>query len=160
MNAAGPGQIGYAFALPRLLARFAGRTARRAELSRWEAYGFGSLVFGMSCVFFARLVFLFVRPGFLQGVTLLLVPFAVWIAFLPLFYVNARVAALLRRLGLYAAPTNLSLQHFVCMTLMSGIALFFLRDDCVWIKSLGGFWLGLLACNLLALLILKFQHEP
>ena len=160
MNTAGPDQIGYAFALPRLLARLAGRAPRKAELSRWEAYGFGILVFGMSCVFAGRLLFPFVRPGLLQGLFLLLVPFAVWIAYLPLYFVNARVAALLRRLGLYTAPTNNSLQHFAFMALTSGIALFFLRDECAWIKSLGGFWLGLLACNLLALLILKFQHEP
>ncbi len=160
MNATATGHVGYAFALPRLVARLAGREARRAELCRWEAYGFGILVFGMSCVFAARLLLPFVRPGLLQGLVLLLVPFAVWLAFLPLYFVNARVAALLRRLGLYSAPTNNSLQHFAFMALTSGIALLFLRDECDWIKSLGVFWLGLLFCNLLAIVILKFRHEP
>ena len=47
-------EIGYAFALPRLIARLGGRHARRAEFSRWEAYGLGILVFGISCVFVAR----------------------------------------------------------------------------------------------------------
>ena len=47
-------EIGYAFALPRLIARLGGRRARRAEFSRWEAYGMGILVFGVSCVFVAR----------------------------------------------------------------------------------------------------------
>ena len=154
------GDLGYAFALPRLLARLAGRAPRKAELSRWEAYGFGILVFGMSCVCASRLLFPFVRLGLLQGLFLLLVPFAVWLAYLPLYFVNARVAALLRRLGLYSGPTNNSLQHVAFMTLTSGIALFFLRDECAWIKSLGVFWLGLLFCNLLALVILKFRHEP
>ncbi len=160
MNPPGPDQVGYAFALPRLVARLAGREARRAELSRWEAYGFGILVFGMSCIFAARLVLPFVRPGILQGLFLLLVPFAVWIAFLPLYFVNAQAAAVLRRVGLYAAPTNNPFQHFVIMSLTSGIALLFLRDHCDWIKSLGVFWFGLLFCNLLAIVILKFRHEP
>lgn len=160
MKAAETDQVGYAFALPRLVARLAGGTARRAELSRWEAYGFGILVFGLSCVFAGRLLFHFVRPGLFQGLFLLLVPFAGWIAYLPLYFVNARVAALLRRLGLYSGPTNNSLQHFSFMTLTSGIALVFLRDECDWIKSLGVFWLGLLFCNLLAIVILKLRHEP
>ena len=36
-----PRPIGYAFALPRLVARLAGREVRRAEFSRGEAYGAG-----------------------------------------------------------------------------------------------------------------------
>lgn len=160
MNPPGPDQLGYAFALPRLLARLAGRQVRRAQLSRWEAFGFGILVFGMSWFFLARLVLPFVRPRFLLGLVLLLLPFALWVAFLLLYFVNAQVVALLRRFGLYTAPTNNPFQHFVIMTLTSGIALLFWRDDGGWIHSLGAFWLGLLFCNLLAIAILKFRHEP
>ena len=96
-------EIGYAFALPRLIARLGGRRARRAELSRWEAYGMGILVFGISCVFVAHTLLPVVRPAFAQLLVLLLLPFAVWVAFLLLYYVNSLMTALLRRFGLYSA---------------------------------------------------------
>lgn len=148
-------RIGYAFALPRLVARIAGRQPRRAEFSRWEAYGLGILVFGISCVFAARLLLPFVRPGFLQGLGLFLLPPAIWMAYLVLYFINAQIVALLRKLGLYSAPTNNPFQHFVIMTATSWIALLFLEDECDWVKSLGVFWLALLGANLFSIVILR-----
>ena len=116
-------EIGYAFALPRLIARLGGRRARRAELSRWEAYGMGILVFGISCVFVAHTLLPVVRPAFAQLLVLLLLPFAVWVAFLLLYYVNSLMTALLRRFGLYSAMTNNPFQHFVIMSLTTLLAL-------------------------------------
>lgn len=159
MKAPATRQLGYAFALPRLVARLAGREARRAEFSRWEAYGFGILVFGMSCVFAGRLLSRFVRPGFLPGLMLFLLPFAVWIAYLLLYFVNARIATLLRRLRLYAAPTNNPFQHFVIMSGTTLLALLFLGDECVWVKSLGIFWLGLVGTNLVSIFILRVRRQ-
>ena len=155
MNDPAPGQIGYAFALPRLAARLAGRKVRRAEFSRWEAYGLGILVFGMSCVFGARLILPFVRPVALQGLVLFFLPFAIWLAFLILYYLNFLVIAVLRRLGLYSALTNNPFQHVVIMALTSGIALSFLGDECAWVKPLGVFWLGLVCLNLLSVFLLR-----
>ncbi len=159
MNDPAPNQIGYAFALPRLAALLAGRKVRRAEFSRWEAYGLGILVFGVSCVFVARELLPFVRPVLLRGLVLFLIPFAIWVAFLILYYLNSLAIAVLRRLGLYSAPTNNPFQHFVIMAITSGIALSFLRDECVGVKSLGVFWLGLLGLNILSILIEKRLHE-
>ncbi len=159
MNAAETGQVGYAFALPRLVARLAGHEVRRAEFCRWEAYGFGILVFGMSCVFAARLLSRFVRPGFFQGLILFLLPFAVWIAYLLVYFVNAQIVTLLRRLGLYSAPTNNPFQHFVIMSGTTWLALLFLRDECDWLKLLGVFWLGLVGANLVSIVILRVLQE-
>ena len=159
MNEPATTQIGYAFALPRLVARIAGRKVRRAEFSAGEAYGLGILVFGMSCVLVARLLFPFVRPVVLQGFFLCLLPFAVWVAFLLLYYLNFLVISVLRRLGFYSAITNNPFQHTVIMSLITGIACSFLRDECDWVKSLGVFWLGLLSFNLLAILVEKLRHE-
>lgn len=150
----------YAFALPRLIVRLTGRTARRAELSRWEAYGTGILVFGVSCVFAARLLLPLVRLGPLQLLALLLLPFGMWVAFLILYFIIAQLAAVLRRLGLYAAVTNNPLQHAVIMSLTTLIALAFLRDECDWVKLLGAFWLALLILNLTSVLVEKLRHEP
>ncbi len=159
MKRPAPREIGYAFALPRLLARLGGREVRKAELSRVEAYGFGLLVFGICCLFAGRVLLPLVRPFSLQLLLALLLPFATWIAFLFLYAINWMLAALLRRLGLYRAPTNNAFQHFVIMTLVTLFALLFLRDGNVWLKSLGVFWLGLLCGNLLASVLLKLRHE-
>jgi hypothetical protein len=153
-------ELGYAFALPRLIARLAGRRARRAELSRWEAYGLGILVFGISCVFAARIIFPVVRLEVLQGLVLVLLPFAIWIAYLLLYFVNAQIVSLLRTLGLYTAPTNNPFQHIVIMSGTTLLAGLLLQDECAWLKSLGIFWLVLLALNLLSIAVLKLLHEP
>ncbi len=159
MNDPAPNQIGYAFALPRVAARLLGRKPRRAEFSAWEAYGVGILVFAISCVATTRALLPLVRPEALQGLILFLVPVMMWVAFLFLYYVNALIAAGLRRLGLYSARTNNPFQHAVIMTLTTLIALHFLRDECDWVKSIGVLWLGLLGLNLLALLFEKVRHE-
>ncbi len=159
MNDPAPSQIGYAFALPRLAARLVGRKARRAEFSAWEAYGVGILVFGITVVAAARAILPLVRPVALQGLVLLFLPVAMWVAFLFLYYINALISAALRRLGLYSARTNNPFQHAVIMTMTTLLALHFLRDECVWVRSLGGLWLGLLSLNLLALLFEKVRHE-
>ena len=150
---------GYAFSLPLLLARLSGEPVRRAELCRWEAYGFGALVFGLACLFIGQILLPFVRPGFLRLLAIALLPFATWIAFLLLYYVNALTAGALRRLGLYRAPTNNSWQHIIIMTLTTLFALWLARQESTFLCSLGWLWLGLLGLNLLALSILKLRHE-
>jgi hypothetical protein len=153
-------EIGYAFALPRLIARLCGRRVRRAELSRWEAYGLGILVFGISFVYVAHTILPKVRPTFAQFLVLLLLPFAVWVAFLLLYYVNSLMTDLLRRFGLYSAITNNQFQHFVIMSLTTLLALLLVWDESGWMRSLGIFWFGLLSLNLISILLLKFFHEP
>jgi hypothetical protein len=153
-------ELGYAFALPRLIARLAGRRARRAELSRYEAYGLGILVFGISCVFAARIILPVVRLEVLQGLVLVLLPFAIWIAYLLLYFLNAQIVSLLRTLGLYTAPTNNPFQHIVIMSGTTLLAGLLLQDECAWLTSLGIFWLVLLALNLLSIAVLKLLHEP
>jgi hypothetical protein len=155
-----PGEMsGYGFALPRVMARLTGRKVRRAELSRWEAYGTGLLVFGISVIFAARFILSLVRPFALQLVALLLLPFAIWIAFLLLFYVDSLVVALLRKLGLYSAVTNNPFQHFVIISLITLLAALLVRGETGWIRSLGGFWIALVALNLLSIFLLKLFHE-
>ena len=152
------GEAGYAFALPRLIAQLRGRHARRAEFSRWEAYGLGLLVFGISCVFAANLFLPFVRPLLWRWLALLILPFVIWVAFLVLYYVNALIIAALRRCGLYRQPNN-RFQHFVIMSLTTFFAVLFLREENHWLYSLGVFWLTLLGLNLVAIVILNLRHE-
>ena len=147
-------ELGYAFALPRLVARLAGRKVRRAEFSRLEAYGVCLLVFGISNLFVARALLPLLGSLVLQWLVVFLLPFAMWAAFLLLYYLVSLVIAVFRRLGFYRATTNNSFQHIVIMTLTTLLALALVRDECDGVKSLGFLWLGLLALNLLAIAIL------
>ena len=149
-------ELGYAFALPRLVARLAGRKVRQAEFSRLEAYGVCFLVFGISNLFVARALLPLLGSLVLQGLVGFLLPFAMWAAFLLLYYLVSLVIAVFRGLGLYRATTNNSFQHVVIMTLTTGLALALVRDDCDGVKSLGFLWLGLLGLNLLAIAVLRF----
>jgi hypothetical protein len=159
MNDPATRQIGYAFALPRLVARLAGHKPRRAEFSGAEAYGLGILVFGFSYVFVARALLPIVRSFVLYLLVLFALPFAIWVAFLLLYYLNSLVIALFRKLGLYAAVTNTPFQHVIIMSLTTGVAFFFLRDECDWVKSLGIFWLGLVCLNVLSIFVEKLLDE-
>jgi hypothetical protein len=152
-------EIGYAFALPRLVARLGGRKVRRAELSRGEAYGVGLLVFGIGCVFAARAILPVVRPLPWQLVIALFMPFAIWIAFLLLYFVNWLIVAFLRRLDLYSGRTNNSFQHFVIISLITFLAFRLAQDESGWLKSLGIFWLGLVGANLFSIVILRILRE-
>jgi hypothetical protein len=150
---------GYAFALPRVVARLAGHKVRRAEFSGAEAYGVGILVFGISCVWAGRALLSLVRPAPLRIIFLVLLPVGIWAAFLILYYLVSLLIALCRRLGLYSAVTNNPFQHVVIMSLTTLFALLLLRDQCVGVRSLGILWLGLLGFNLLALFCLNVMGE-
>jgi hypothetical protein len=152
-------EVGYWFALPRLLARAAGRKVRRAEWSSWEAYGLGWLVFGIGCVFLAHALFVVVRPMPLRLVILLITPVAIWIACLLFYFVNWLLARLLRRLGLYSARTNNSLQSFMLISLITLLAALLAREENGWLRSLGVFWLALVGLNFLAIALLKMSGK-
>jgi len=151
--------VGYAFALPRLAARLSGQKVRHARLSRWEAYGTGILVFGLSCVFAGWLVLPFVRPAFLQLLALLVLPFVMWIAWLLLYYVNSLIIALFRKVGLFCAVTNHAFQHVVIISLVTLLSALLVRDGAGWMQLLGAFWIILVALNLLSIVLLKTLDE-
>jgi hypothetical protein len=154
------GKRGYAFALPRVIVGLIGRKPRRAEWSGAEAYGFGVLVFGIACVFCARNLLFVVRHSFWRGLILVALPFATWMAFLTLYYLNALVIALLRKLHLYSGKTNDRFQHVVIMLLTSLLALHFLRDPAGWLGSLGVFWFLLLGTNIFCIAFERLLDEP
>lgn len=150
---------GSRLALPRLLARLAGREMRRGEWTAGEAYGFGAFVFAFACVGVGRALWPIVRRGWWEILFLVALPFAVCLAFLLLYYLNSLGARLLRRLGFYSAKTNNPLQHAVIMSLLTLLAAWFL-DAPGWLRALGILWFVLLGLNLLALAVLKCWHEP
>ena len=152
-------ELGYAFALLRLVARLAGRRVRRAEFSGAEAWTLGLLVYGICWTFLGRLLLPGVRSILGQLLILLALPFAIWAGFLLLYYLNSLLITPFRRLGLYSAVTNNLFQHVVIMSLITGLALVLLRDESLWVKSLGAFWLVLLGANLVATIILRLVER-
>ncbi len=159
MNKRKPRPLGYAFALPQLGARLAGREVRRAPLSCWETYGTGIFIFALSAVFAGRLILPLVRPTFLQLLVILVLPFLIWVAWLLLFYVISLVIALFRKLGLYSATTNNRFQHVVIVALSTLLAALLVRDASGWIRLLGAAWIALVALNFLSIVILRILHE-
>ncbi len=147
--------LGFAFACTRLLARLGGREVRRAEWSGLEAYGVCLLVFGISWVCAARAIPLFVRPLGLQIVIFVTLPVLLWLIYLLLYYLISLGIRLFRWLGLYSAPTNDPIQHLFFVLLTTFLSLSLLRSEAVWLESLGGLWLALLALNLLSIVIEK-----
>ena len=88
-----------------------------------------------------------------------LTPILVWIGWLLVYFAVWLLAGGLRRLGLFSGSTNLSLQSFFILLLVSVFALVFLRSEALWLRSLGAFWLGLLTLNFCAEIILRCMHE-
>ncbi len=152
-------EMGYAFALPRLLARIAGLKVRRAQWSAAEAYGLGSLVFLLPCVWLWQEEVAGARSLVRQIFALGFVPLLVWLGWLLVLAVVWSLASMLRRLGLYRAPTNLPLQSFFILTLVSLCALSFVCEPNLVLRSLGIFWFGLVLLNFLAAISLRFSHE-
>ena len=143
-------EAGFWFALPRLLARIAGRSkVRRAEWSAVEAYWLGWLVFLIPCLFLWR-------EG---GLFFVLTPLVVWVGWLVVYFLVWLLANRLRQLGFYRAGTNNPLQSLFILALVSLCALRFLGDPNLIFRSLGLFWLALLGLNLLAEIALRLVYE-
>ena len=144
--------LGYGFALPRMVARTAGRPVRRAQFSAVESYGVCLLVFAIHCIFLAQLLSVQLKAiSWLRILVLLLLPLLTWIYFLLLYYVISLVLQLLRKFRLFVSWPNNRFQSLVLIALTAFIALRFLRSNTSWLILLGWFWLGLLLLNLLAL---------
>jgi hypothetical protein len=148
--------LGFAFACSRLVARLGGREVRRAKWSGLEAYSVCLLVFGISWVYAARAIPLVVRPFALQIVIFVTLPVLLWLIHLLLYYLISLGIRLLRRLGLYSAPTNDPIQHLFFILLTTFLSLSLLQSEAIWLESLGGLWLALIALNLLSIVIEKF----
>jgi hypothetical protein len=152
VNGAEQLELGYGFALPRLLVRLAGKRVRRTQFSALEAYAIGLLVFATHYIFLARLLIIpLVRPGWPLVLVLSLLPIATWIYFVLLYYAISLVLRIFRRFGLFVSLPNNHFQSVIITALTTLVALLFLRADAFWLKSVGGFWLGLLLLNLLAI---------
>ena len=148
-------ELGYGFALPRVLARLVGKRVGQAQFSAVEAYSVCLLVSAMHYIFLARLITPFVRPGWPLALLLLLLPIATWIYFLFLYYAISLVLRVFRKFELFGSLPNNRFQSVIITGLTTLVALLFLRVEAFWLKSLGGFWLGLLLLNLLAIAVEK-----
>ena len=153
------GNVGYYFALPRLLARARGHSAERSEQNWLEANLVGALVHGITFIFAARLL---VDNRAIWQQVVLLVPLALlvcawWSLF---FYLNALFLKLLR-----AASLMRSMPDRRAQSLLVGIATTLLAWQLVaagsWMQVPGLIWIIAVALNLVAAGVLALIHvEP
>jgi len=153
-------QAGFAFALSRLVARLGGRNVCRAQWSAPEAYGVCLLVFLISWVGTGRLLPLLVRAGILRLVLFAAVPLVLWLVFLLLYYLISLVIRIFRRFGFFLAASNAFLQHLFFASLTTLLSFFLLRSGSGLLQVLGSLWLGLVALNLVSILIEQLLDRP
>ncbi|HEY2713271.1 MAG TPA: hypothetical protein VGI60_12210 [Chthoniobacterales bacterium] len=159
MSSADQLELGYGFALPRMLARLAGKRVRQAQFSALEAYAVCLLIFATHYIFLTRLLIIpLVRPGWSLVLGLSLLPIATWVYLLLLYYAISLVLRIFRKFGLFVSLPNNHFQSVIITALTTLVALLFLGADAFWLKSLGGFWLGLVLLNLLAIAAEKLAH--
>ena len=143
----------YYFALTRLLTT---RQEEYSELSAVEAYFGSTVIFIVTYTFLvAPLLFQFSLGRFVLAFAVM--PFAAWLLWVVMFYLNA----LLRRLAIVfnILPTIRArdFQHIMICVWMTTFALSLLGANGApcWI---GRAWLLLLGCEILATLMLKLLH--
>ena len=147
---------GFYFALPRLLGRIAGRSARRSEQNWLEATIAGTLVHAVTFIF-AALVLLPGRPMWLQ--VLLLVPLVllVWTWWSVIMYVNALGIQALRATGFFRESADRHLQS-VLIGIATTLFAWHLIAAGSWMRLLGLAWIAAVVLNLAAAAVLALLH--
>jgi hypothetical protein len=152
-----PNESGYYFALPRLVRKFCGENARRAEGSWAEAHFVGVLVYLISYVFAARLVLLYLSPWALASALFGLL-FAIWIFWLIILYLNSLIVKLCRRWDLFTDLSGNRIQS-VLIAILTSIFAAELMASGLWLRWLGALWIGAVALNLAAAFLLAILYD-
>jgi hypothetical protein len=145
------------FALPRLFRRIRGLDAVRSESNWLEGYLVGSVVFLVSYLFVASL--LWSRLHWWQNAIalVLLVP-GVWLVWLMILYLHSLVVKLCWALGL---STDLSRNRI--QSVLMGIVTTVLAAQLVaagsWLRWIGLLWIAAVALNLAAALMLALFYD-
>jgi hypothetical protein len=147
------------FALPRLLRKLRGLSATRSEGNWIEAYAAGTVVFLISYLFVASLLWPKLHWWQIAIVLPLLIP-GVWIAWLILLYLHSLIVKFCWAVGLC---TDLSRNRV--QSVLMGIVTTVLAAQLVaagsWLRWVGAIWIAAVALNLAAALLLAlFDEEP
>jgi hypothetical protein len=147
------------FALPRLLAKWRGGDARRAEQNSLEAWVANLAIYLVSFLYFAEFI-----PAFdnwwARVPILIALAFLVWLSWLLVLYLNSLILQLLHRCGLFRAlPTRRGQAILIATATTTMAAALLGRGQLV--SEIGAIWLTATAMNLAAAAILAFNNgEP
>ena len=144
------------FALPRLFAKFRGGDTSRAEKNGSEAWAASLAVYAISYLYFAGFV-----PDnlsrWMRALILIALAFLVWLFWLLMLYLNSLILKLVHGLGLFRSLPMRRGQSVLVASLATVMAVaLVLRDSLV--SEVGAIWLIATALNLVAALILTFDH--
>lgn len=147
------------FALPRLVARIAGRAPQRSEQNWLEATVAGTLVHLITFIFAARLL-LAGRATWQQLLLLLPLVLLVWAWWSVLMYANALLIKAIRSIGFLRRSPDRHLQSVFVGIATTLFALQLLAAGS-WMRVLALAWLAAVVLNLAAAAILALMHaEP
>ncbi|MGI8480964.1 MAG: hypothetical protein ACR2MF_02680 [Chthoniobacterales bacterium] len=140
------------FALPRFIAKLAGKHAARSEHNALEAHGIGAVIFFISYLF--GLQFVTLRTAVWQiAIVLIVLLFATWVFWLIVLYINALILKLLRALGFFRTMPDAYFQSVLIGTLTTLFA-WELNRRGSWLSIIGIIWIAAVIANLAAALVL------
>jgi hypothetical protein len=147
------------FALPRLIRKLRGRSTIRSEDSWLEACALGVVVYVVSYLFVANL--LFPKLNWWQTVIALpLLLFGLWIGWLIVLYINSLIAKGCQVIGLCADLPRRRVQS-VLMGILTTVFAAQLLTAGPCLRAIGALWIIAVALNLgAALMLALFQDGP
>jgi uncharacterized MAPEG superfamily protein len=145
------------FALPRLLAKWRGGDAGRAEQNGFEACSANLAIYLISFLYFAGLI-----PDFASWWARLLIlialAFFVWLFWLVVLYLNSLILKLLHGCGLFRALPIRRGQGVLIAAATTAMSVALLGRGPL-VSEIGAIWLTATAMNLAAAAILVFKHD-
>ena len=145
------------FALPRLLARWRGGDATRAEQNGTEAWIGGISTYAISYFFFLQLVPNALNP-WLRAVLLLALAFVVLLVWLVLLYVNSLLIKIARLGGIFRSIPDRRAQSILVGATVTAMAGALLQHG-GWVSELAAIWMVAVTMNLIAAALLALNHE-
>jgi hypothetical protein len=147
------------FALSRFIRKLRGGDATRSEGNWIEMYFAGATVYFISYLFAANLLIVKL-PWWKAALVLIVLIFAVWIAWLILLYFDSLIVKLCWRCGLFTDLPRTRVQS-VLMGIVTTVLAAQLLTAGPWLSWIGLLWIGAVSLNLAAALLLAlFYEEP
>ena len=151
-----PASPRFYFALPRLLAKWRGGDATRAEKNSVEAAAAHLAIYAISYIYFAR----FIPDGtswWLGGLMFVALAFLVWLFWLLVLYLNSLILKLLNGLGLLRSLPVRRGQGVLIVTITVAMAVALVQSGS-FAGEIGTLWLIATAMNLIAAGILALSN--
>ena len=151
-----PSSPRFYFALPRLLAKFRGGDATRAEKNGAEAWAASLAVYAISYLYFADFI-----PAalswWMRALIFVVLAFLVWLFWLLVLYLNSLILKLVHSLGLFRSLPMRRGQSVLVASVATAMAVALAFRNSL-VSEVGAIWLIATALNLMAAIILAFHN--